>query len=140
MIGKIALYLKQSSEWLEKKVRNPETGNMVLVKSLSPTERKKYKPENDVTHVLKNTYTKTSIPKINEHANASNVKIKKIKPLSGAKTNKTVDVEVHGHPNDLRDFHSRMVSGDPYTHNSVKKTVWKPQIDKFISENVKRLN
>ena len=38
------LIKRAQEDWLEKEVRNPQTGNMVKVKSLPPEERERYKP------------------------------------------------------------------------------------------------
>ena len=60
-ILKESKWVKAQEDWLEKEVRNPETGNMVKIKSLPPEARKRYRP----SHVLKKEF---DVPK--EHHKA----------------------------------------------------------------------
>lgn len=53
-ILKEAKWIVAGEDWLEKEVRNPETGNIVKVKSLPAKERAKYKPKDEAKQHKKN--------------------------------------------------------------------------------------
>lgn len=55
-----------NENWLEKEVRNPETGNTVKVKSLSPEQRKKYEPRKDTHQEIEDKKRELKKPKTRE--------------------------------------------------------------------------
>ena len=93
-ILKEAKWIVAQEDWLEKEVRNPATGNIVKVKSLSPEEQEKYRPKKDVSKEkdklksdilkkrLKAVNSKISLPKAKSLTKKSLEDIKKSKGVS----------------------------------------------------------